>query len=351
MGLQNHPSVLSALAGTRDLGLHPATTRAGWGTTQVHERVEILLRQWLGYPHILTVPSGYLSVRTALELHLGCHGMPDAVFAMDNLHSAGRHALLGVPVPVIPVQPDLSNLLKSVHSGEFQRILLVADGVFPISGGSPHLETLCRNLPDNLEATLILDDAHGIGVTGSLGRGTLDRTGFTSNKEPGRIQENFPHIRHYYCGTLSKALGGYGGFIATNEPIHPGHSAVYNGTTPLPTPIAAANAAAIECVMNDGRLLESLDGNRRRFFESLRAEGIEVPQDVAPIWSRVFEDMDSALHYWRRMEDRGVLCQLFPGYSDVARPCVRVALFATHLANHLDRLLTAVIAAEKSRIP
>ena len=345
LGLQNDPRVLQAASDATQLGLHACTTRAGWGTTPYHTYVEDQLRDFTGFAEALYLPTGFGAVRAALQMLKATSSLPDFQFILKSMHPAGREAARDL-LPEYPIEIGLDlEDLDDLPDGA--TVLLMADGVLPISGKSPDFSRIPGLLNRGMKITLIVDDAHGFGVLGNGGRGTLDAHNLTSviSKNGSCPLKKHPSLRIYYCGTLSKAAGGYGGFVASSDGFDRSAVPLYTGTTPLPNPIAAATARALTILTSEPEHLANLRRNITCFSDGLRSIGLTPPPENIPVWSVSFSDMESAQAVWQSLAGQGILCQIFPAYSDATGPCIRVALFASHTKTHITRLIDALSKA------
>jgi 7-keto-8-aminopelargonate synthetase-like enzyme len=346
LGLQTHGEVIEAGRRAMACGLHTATSRSGWGSTSDHEGIEKRLMDFTGYRECLYLPTGFLSVKTALDLL-----RPDVtdlcgVIMTANLHPAGREAVRSTGLPVREIDPDFSQLEGKLFRDRDDRpVIVVADGVFPISGAGPMWDRLEPILESGRPVILIVDDAHGFGVLGTHGLGSLNHCGWIPGGPFEPAQCRFSNLRVFHCGTLSKAIGGYGGFVLTNDQVNRRDSCVYTGTTPSPAPVAAATRMALKIFTASPEIHQSLQNNISYFKKRMTECGIATGALPVPIWSRSFDDTAKALQFWRAMAGKGILCQYFPSYSDASRPSIRMALFATHKRSHIDRLVAAIQCA------
>lgn len=328
-GLQGHPEVLRAGIEAFRLGTHSATIRAGFGSNAVLLELERRLAGFFGAEDAVTYPSGYMS---GLFLSGAAGAAWDAAFLDEHAHFSLRDGIRAAGRPVIAYRhrdaADLETRLEA-HLPAGGRPLVLTDGVFPTYG-------LLAPLPELLAAArrrggiLAVDDSHGVGVLGPTGRGTLEHFGLA----PG------PDL--LAAGTLSKAFGGYGGFLplpsAAAERVRGGVSA-YTGTTPIPTPIAAASSKGLELLAAHPEWREALRSNALRLKAGLRALGLSVGDSPVPIATWSLSPAAEMARVQAELSRRGIV---LPRLSYAGAPeggVLRATVFSTHAPAHIDRLL------------
>jgi 7-keto-8-aminopelargonate synthetase-like enzyme len=145
------------------------------------------------------------------------------------------------------------------------------------------------------------------------------------------------------CGTLSKALGGYGGIIpGTRRFIDRAKSAshYYAGASPPPIPAAAASARAIELAIDHPQMRTQLRENVRAVRSGLRDMGLEVDDAPAPIICLTLGTAENMQRLQRELADRGIMIAYLPAYSGLGPDgALRLAVFATHTDAMIRRLL------------
>jgi glycine C-acetyltransferase len=177
-----------------------------------------------------------------------------------------------------------------------------------------------------------VDDAHASGVLGKDGRGTVDHFGLH-----GRV--------HIQVGTLSKAIGALGGYIAGSRALRDWliqRGRPYLFSTSHPPSVAASCIAALEVLQEEPELIERLWGNTRYFKQGLTDLGFDTGGSETPITPVIVGESATALEMSRRLFDEGVFGQaiVFPTVArDRAR--VRTIVTATHTPEQLDRALHA----------
>ncbi len=330
LGLQSHPAVLAAAAETlAQYGLSTATSRGGYGEHPVYEELEAQARRTLGCERLLYFASGYMGaailVQSALQardhffLDESAHfSLWDAAAMSNHAVSSFRHLNAG----------SLAACLKAeLQPGE--RPLLLTDGLFPISGE-------IAPLPDYLEllrplnGRLIVDDAHALGVLGVHGRGSLEHFGLSGED-------------CLSTATFNKALGGYGGFICGETGFInflEQNSRIFIGSSPPPLPAAAASARALQVLREEPALLDALHQNVSRLRAGLRKIGWEVAESPSPVMCLQGSGKMNLLQVRDRLFAQGIAVEYVTSYPS-APPGggLRLAVFATHTAEQIERLL------------
>ena len=186
-------------------------------------------------------------------------------------------------------------------------------------------------------AWLLVDDAHGLGVLGEEGRGTLEHFGLGETEVPILV------------GTLGKALGTFGAFVAGSADlidylIQRARTYVY--TTALPPAVAEATRASLRVLRDEPERRERLHRNLRRFRAGAASLGLELGELIGPIQPIVTGANAAALEASRRLAERGFLVSAIrpPTVPDGAAR-LRITLSASHTGDQIDGLLEALAAA------
>jgi 8-amino-7-oxononanoate synthase len=212
-----------------------------------------------------------------------------------------------------------------------RRRLIITDGVFSMDGDLAPLPEILV-LAETYDAWVLIDDAHATGVIGPSGAGTADYYGVDS---PRLIR----------LGTLSKALGGEGGFVAGPVNLidylrHKARPFVFS-TAPSPATVATA-LKALEIVRAEPHRRERLRANAGRMREGLRSLGYTVPDGSTPILPVMIGKPEQAVALSRALEDRGVLAPAIrPPTVSEGTSRLRVTAMATHTDSDIDRALQA----------
>ena len=314
LGLQGHPEVIrAACEATRQYGIGSATSRAGFGDTPPTLAVEHEAARLFGCEDSFYFASGYVGNQILVAAF---QDRFDAVFVDEFSHysvfEAARRS--GRPVSVFRHRDPESldeGLRRNLKPGD--RPLVMSDGVFAALGRIAPVAQYAAVLRNYPGAMLLIDDAHAIGVLGADGRGTYEHAGLLASEcasprgtaapgcpealdlsptgpgsgERADAQPGAAVPRLCFCGTLSKAIGGFGGIIpGTREWIDrlKRSSHFFDGASPPPIPAAAATARALELVIADPGMRTRLWKNVQVLKAGLQRLGLDVDDTPVPIF-------------------------------------------------------------------
>jgi glycine C-acetyltransferase len=219
-----------------------------------------------------------------------------------------------------------------------QRRLLITDGVFSMDGDLGPLPDLC-DLAEETGCIMMVDDAHASGVFGRNGRGTIDHFGVH-----GRVDVQ--------VGTLSKAIGALGGYVAGNRNLieflyHRARPFLFS--TSHPPAVAAACIAAVDVLLEEPEIMERLWENTRFFKSGLERLGFDTGISESPITPVIAGDSAKANALSDRLFEEGVFAQAI-GYPTVPRDKARVRTIvtATHTREDLQYALDAFARVGKA---
>lgn len=276
-------------------GTGAGASRLMSGHLDIHAKLESRLAAFLSRPAALVFGSGFL---TNLAVLTTLAGRSDAIFA-DRLNHASLidgARLSGAKVFRFR-HADASHLeeLLEKHSN-YRRRLIASDSLFSMDGDLAPLDDLA-DLARKHSATLVIDEAHAIGVLGPAGRGAC--ASLNPERQPQVV-----------IATFSKALGSYGGFVATDEAtrdllINRARSFIYS--TALPPASLAAAEAALDIIEADPSLADTLAERARIFRELLAACGLDTGPSVSHIIPITVGDNDTALKLSAALLEDGIL--------------------------------------------
>lgn len=334
LGLAGDPRVLSAAG--RALAESGSGARASalvCGRTPWHARLEQALAAFCGTEAALLFPTGYAAnVGTITALV----GQGDVV-CCDRLNHASLIdgcRLSGAKFLVYP-HGDLGELEHSLaKSTHVRRRLIVSDSLFSMDGDAAPLTDL-HVLAQRYDALLLVDEAHATGVFGARGRGLLEAS-----------QVHGPRV--VKVGTLSKALGSQGGFVAGSRILCDwlfNQARTQMFSTALAPAACAAAVAALELVDSEPERRRTLLAEAARLRERLTSAGLSIPAGtIGPIIPILLYDVDRTLTAARALEDRQhlVACIRPPTVPrDTAR--LRISLTAAHTPADVDLLANDLI--------
>jgi len=331
LGLANHPRIVeAAVDAALRYGIGQGASHLLSGHTAAHERLESALAEFVQMPRALHFSSGYqanIGAVTALA------GPEDAVFS-----DALNHASLidGVRLSRAHVvrypHADVDSLSKALAASGGKIKLIVTDGVFSMDGDMAPVPALL-DLCERHDALLLLDDAHGFGVVGAEGRGSVAHFGLSS-----------PRI--VYVGTLGKAAGVSGAFVAGAPEIVETilqRARTYIYTTAAPAMLAAAVEASLQLIRREEWRRERLRGLIAALKESLReAEAGLTPSDT-PIQPLILGTNPRAMGASAALRERGLLVPAIrPPTVPEGTARLRISLSAAHTEQDISQLATAL---------
>ncbi|MBE3585156.1 8-amino-7-oxononanoate synthase [Desulfofundulus thermocisternus] len=337
LGLASHPRVkAAAIAAVKRWGTGSGGSRLTTGNFNLHRQLEKRIARFKGTEDAIIFNTGYmanLGVISALA------GREDLVIS-DQLNHASivdgcRLSRATVRIYRHNDMLDLARILSDRTS--FRRCLIVTDGVFSMDGDIAPLPQLFE-LAQEHQAMLMVDDAHATGVLGDRGAGTVEHFGL---EKRGIIQ----------MGTLSKALGSEGGYVAGTSNLidflrNRARSFIYS--TALSPPVIASAMAALEVLENEPHLKEQLKANVRLFYQGLKDLGFEVLPTQSAIIPLMVGDSCKALALSAALAEMGVFVPAIrPPTVPEGTSRLRITLMATHTRDHIQFALDAFQKAGK----
>ena len=379
LGLQSDPEVLrAAYEALGRYGLASATSRSGLGTTPPLLDAEAQASAFFGTPAAFYFASGYAGNQILVQT---LEGTFDAVFIDELSHYSVFDAARSLGRPPIPFRHrDPESLATALASGlrPQERPLVMTDGVFSVLGHIAPLPDYCRVLAEYPGASLVVDDAHGAGVLGAAGRGTLDYFGLTTaiageetsvtpdvgqsgitpagkyvrlsslTEQAGQARK--PDVpaspRLFFSATLSKALGGFGGILPLDLALLERVRAAthyYEGASAPPVPVAAASAKALEIARTRPELRGKLAENVRAVKDGLRRLGLAIDDTPVPIVPLCLGTAENMQRIHQQLAADGIMVPYMPAYSGLGPSgALRLAVFATHTPAMIGRLLDSL---------
>jgi 7-keto-8-aminopelargonate synthetase-like enzyme len=342
LGLSGRAEVVEA---ARDAlsryGIHTATSRTGYGNSPLTLEVERRAIEFFGTEASFYYASGYVGNHI---LSSAVADRADVVLADESSHYSLAEAsrLLGRPVVTFRHRDvdDLQQKLREL-APPGQRPLVLTDGIFSVSGAIAPVDQYVEVLKDYRQATILVDDAHGFGAIGRNGRGTLDHLGLWGDRVNGDPARDGVAI--YVCGTLSKAVGGFGGILPGSRALMDRmrqSSHYYDGASAPMSAAAGATAKALEIVLHEPQLRRQLADNAARLRIGLRSLGLTIEEWPTPIVGLSIGSAENMRRIHDQLRHSGIIVPYFAAYSG-SGPAgrLRIAVFATHTGEMLDRLV------------
>ncbi|MBK5939340.1 aminotransferase class I/II-fold pyridoxal phosphate-dependent enzyme [Halochromatium roseum] len=362
LGLAAHPAVVEALreGAARD-GVGSGASHLITGHHEAHEALEAALAAFVGRARALLFSTGYMANLGVIQ---ALCGRGDQIFA-DRLNHASlldgaqlsQARLRRYPhVDVDRLQGmlghghrqadgcredsvggsynDCSGNDRSGGGDRKQRRLILTDGVFSMDGDLAPIPALA-SLARHGDALLMVDDAHGIGVLGAGGRGTLAHLGLDGPEAEAAVP--------ILVGTLGKAIGTCGAFVAGSAElieflIQRARSYIY--TTALPPAIATATLKALQIARQEPERRDQLQQLISRFRAGAASLGLALADSPTPIQPLIAGDVATALRWSQYLEGNGILVTAIrPPTVPRGSARLRITFSAAHQATDVDRLL------------
>lgn len=332
LGLAQHVEVIAALQEAAAWhGVGSGASHLVSGHHREHARLEEAVAEWQRYDRALLFGSGYLANLGVLQALLD-DGM---VCVQDKLNHASLldgARLAGAELKRYPHR-DIEGALRQLQSRTEAPALLATDGVFSMDGDLAPLKPLAL-LTRAENATLYVDDAHGAGVMGHDGCGSVAHAGLGSRDVPLQLI------------TLGKALGGYGAVLVGSDALIEAvlqTARPYLFTTALPPALAAASRVALALARKEGWRRFKLAALIARFRRGAQQLGLGLMDSSTAIQPILIGDNAAALTASHALEERGFrVAAIRPPTVPEGRSRLRVTLSAAHSEAQVDALLEAL---------
>ena len=340
LGLAADPRLIRAMQdGAAHFGAGSGAAHLVTGHMAPHHALEEELADFLGRPRALLFSTGYMA---NLGIISALVGQGDSVWE-DRLNHASLidgGLLSRARFGRYPHNDAAALAAKLAKVDSQRRNLVVTDGVFSMDGDIAPLPALARSCAEQ-GAWLMVDDAHGLGVLGEQGGGSLEHDGLGPTDVP------------ILMGTLGKALGSFGAFVAGDEAlietlIQQARSYIY--TTAPPPAVAEASRAALRILRDEPWRRERLRALIARFRGGAGELGLSLMDSETPIQPLVAGSAARAVAWSRHLEEQGILVTAIrPPTVPEGSARLRITLTAAHDEAQVDRLLMAL--AELPREP
>jgi 8-amino-7-oxononanoate synthase len=336
LGLAADPRVIEAAReGAARFGAGAGASHLLYGHSRAHHELEDMLAEFTGYPRVLLFSTGYMAnIGTVTAL---C-GRDDEVFA-DKLNHASLNDAMQLCRARFRRYPhaDLDALERALSSSRARRKLIVTDAVFSMDGDIapvPNLLTLC----ERYDACLLLDDAHGFGVLGVHGAGTLSHFALSSE-------------RVIYMGTLGKAAGVFGAFVAAAKPIidylvNRARSYIY--TTAMPGLLAAALIESLRILRREDWRREKLANLVASLKRGVGTACGTLLASQTPIQPLIIGSAAATLQRAEALAAAGLLVPAVrPPTVPQGSARLRISLSAAHQGDDVERLIKELRASSR----
>ncbi|MCD8193363.1 MAG: pyridoxal phosphate-dependent aminotransferase family protein [Tannerellaceae bacterium] len=332
LGLTNHPKVKeAAIDAINKYGTGCAGSRFLNGTLDLHLELEKRLAEFVGKEDAIIYSTGF-------QVNLGvvsCITGREDYIIWDELDHASiiEGHRLSFSTKLKYKHNDMDSLEKQLQRCEPDKVkLIVVDGVFSMEGDVAKLPEIVA-LAKKYNASVMVDEAHGIGVLGKQGRGTCNHFGVTDDVD-------------LIMGTFSKSFASIGGFIAADKEVinylrHNSRSYIFSASN-TPSATAAANAA-LDIMLSEPERIDNLWNLTNYALEGFRNLGCEIGHTSTPIIPLFIRDNDLTFLIVKELFERGIFVN--PVVSPAVAPqdtLIRFSLMATHTKEQLDIALEAI---------
>ena len=343
LGLCNHPKLReAAIAATEQYGVGSGAVRTIAGTMRIHMELEEKIARFKNVEACVVFQSGFTANAGTVSSILG---KGDFILSDELNHASiiDGARLSGAKIKVFR-HKDVAHaeeLLKEIEN-EPGRKLIITDGVFSMDGDIGPVDQLA-DLAERYNAIMMVDDAHASGVLGRNGRGSVDHFNIH-----GKVDVQ--------VGTLSKAIGGLGGYVCGSRDLidylyHRARPFLFS--TSHPPSVAATCIAAFDILETEPDRIERLWSNTHYFQTELRNAGFDIggkstPASETPITPIILGDGRQTMAFSRALFDQGVMATgiAFPTVPE-GKARIRCILTSEHTRPQLDQALETIYSVAK----
>lgn len=329
LGLANHPKVKERfINAAKEYGVGSGASHLVTGHHKSHAALEEELAEFLVCEKVLLFSTGYMANLGVVS----SFASRDSVIFSDKLNHASLNdaAIQSRAQLKRYAHQDMEHLDALIHSSDKQEKLILSDGVFSMDGTIAPIHTLQEYSVAN-NAQLIIDDAHGIGVLGKQGRGCT---------------ENIINKDTVLVGTLGKAFGTFGAFVAAKQEviqwlIQKAHSYIY--TTAIPPAIAEATRCSLGLIRSETEHRKHLKQLIEYFRSSCKQLNLQLTESNTPIQPILIGSSKTALHISNQLLQKKILVPAIrPPTVPNNTARLRVTFCAKHTKAHIDQLLSVL---------
>jgi 8-amino-7-oxononanoate synthase len=326
--------IAASVRSVHDGGTGTTGSRIANGTYSEHALLEQRIAEFYGKRAAMIFTTGY---QANLGLISTLAGRGDHLLIDADSHASIYDACKLSTAEVIRFRhndpEDLARRLGRLKGHTGNRII-VTEGIFSMLGDSAPLREIAA-VKREMEATLIVDEAHSLGTRGKKGRGVCEDAGVENEVD-------------FIVGTFSKSLGAIGGFAVSDLPdfdllriaCRP-----YMFTASLPPAVVGSVIAALSRISTDESLGARVRFNSLRLYRALKLAGFEVGPEPNAIVALKMTDKETAVWFWNRLIDQGVYANLaLPPATPGSLSLIRCSISAAHTEAQIDRALLVMVA-------
>jgi glycine C-acetyltransferase/8-amino-7-oxononanoate synthase len=335
--LSRHPRIVrAAQASLAENGLNVAASRRTTGNHQIYAELESALAEFFGAESAVLLPDGYLAPVAAAQ---ALAGEFTQAFVDEYAHGALLDAarMLDCPVRHFRHRDPVHLAALISRCPPKARPIVLTDGMFSHDGSVAPLRDYLGILP--ADGMMLVDDAHGAGILGATGKGSLEHAGVA-------------RTRIIQCATLSKAFGVYGGAVLGSRGLGEkiaAQSRSFIGTTPLPPLLAGAALAAVKLLWGEPQRRDKLSRNVSLVRAKLRSAGWEIAGTPGPIIRLPVMTDGRAGELKKALLAAGIYPPFIRYGGAAARGVFRFVISSGHTRWQLDRLIDVLEAFKRGR--
>lgn len=333
LGLTFDPVLIDGgVEALRTYGVGTTGSRIANGTYHGHAALERELAEFLGRRSAMVFTTGY---QANLAMISTLAGRDDVLLLDADSHASIYDGSRLSAAQVIRFRhndpDDLARRLRRLEGQPGHR-LIVVEGIYSMLGDRARLVEIAQ-VKREAGATLLVDEAHSLGVLGEHGRGGAEEAGIEDDAD-------------FVVGTFSKSLGGIGGFCASNLrdfDILRVCCRPYMFTASLPPSVVASVQRGLERLGGSPHLRQALRYNAQRLYDGLSAAGFILGPQPGPIVSVRLPDTAVAAAFWAALLQAGIYVNLaLPPATPDSHPLLRTSVTAVHTVDHIDRAVAVM---------
>ncbi len=335
LGLTFDPECIEAsVRSVREAGTGTTGSRIANGTYGDHALLERRIAEFYGKRSAMIFTTGY---QANLGLISTLAGRGDHLLIDADSHASIYDASKLSTAAVIRFRhndpEDLAQRLRRLKGHPGNRII-VTEGIYSMLGDSAPLREIAE-VKREMGATLIVDEAHSLGIRGKNGRGVCEEAGVEADVD-------------FVVGTFSKSLGAIGGFAVSDLPDFDLLRVLcrpYMFTASLPPAVVASVTAALARISTDKSLGARVLSNSSRLYSGLAQAGFEVGPEPNPIVALKMTDKEVAVRFWNRLVDKGLYANLaLPPATPGSLSLIRCSVSSAHTEAQIDRAISIMVA-------
>ena len=332
LGLANHPDVVKSFKLAADkYGVGSGSAHLVSGHSTEHHALEEELAEFMGTERALLFSTGYMANLGVVSALCDRH----SEIYEDKLNHASLldAALLSRAKRIRYPHLDTINLEKRLTVSSADNKFIISDGVFSMDGDVAPLDVMA-DLAAEKNATLMIDDAHGIGVLGEKGKGVIEYYSMDNKQVPVLI------------GTLGKSFGTAGAFVAASDDLIETliqKSRSYIFTTAMPAAVAAATRKSLQLLESENWRREKLQNLIALFRKGAAELGLNLMESITAIQPVIVGSSEQALSLSEKLYEKNILISAIrPPTVPEGTARLRITFSATHTEEHVKKLLTVL---------